>query len=231
MALRMVALNRSPDGRWFARKVIPEDVRDEYAKLYRFRREVHLKLPADLPPHEAKARCGEWIGEVETQIATLRARRNGEGQPLTRLSAVALAGRWYNWFVKQHEDNPGSPRHWRDLGDILIWDVIRPHAPEEYEENQSVDESWEWAKAPEVREAVRPLIAEEARVATFLASEGIALNVEALRRCSQRQSVPCYFAFGTAGARRLLARQDPRELPPIHQRPIASCQRQLLGIV
>ena len=34
MALRMVALNRLTDGRWFARKGIPGDVRDEYARLY-----------------------------------------------------------------------------------------------------------------------------------------------------------------------------------------------------
>jgi hypothetical protein len=179
MALRMVALNRATDGRWFARKVIPKDVRDEYAKLYGVRREAHLKLPANMPTHEVKARLGEWTGEVETQIATLRAQRNGEGQPLTRLSAMALAGHWYNWFVKQHEDNPGSPQYWHELGEALIWNVLRPLAPDEYEENPRADETWEWAKVPEVREAVRPLIAEQARVATFLASEGIALNVEA----------------------------------------------------
>ena len=32
MALRMVALNRASDGRWFARKGIPEDVREEYSR-------------------------------------------------------------------------------------------------------------------------------------------------------------------------------------------------------
>src|ERR1700751_4385676 len=69
MALRMVALNRTHDGRWFARKVIPEDVRDDYAKLHKARREAHLKLPADIPKHEAKAGLGEWTGEVETRIA------------------------------------------------------------------------------------------------------------------------------------------------------------------
>jgi hypothetical protein len=33
MALRMVASNRAADGRWFARKGIPEDVRKEYGRL------------------------------------------------------------------------------------------------------------------------------------------------------------------------------------------------------
>jgi hypothetical protein len=100
MALRMVALSRIADGRWFARKGIPEDVREEYARLYGLKREAHLKLPADTPRHEAKAKLGEWVSEVETRIATLRARRNGEGQPLTRPNAYALAGRWYNWFIR-----------------------------------------------------------------------------------------------------------------------------------
>ncbi|UGX92452.1 hypothetical protein G6321_00043280 [Bradyrhizobium barranii subsp. barranii] len=54
----MVALNRAADGRWFARKGIPEDVREDYQRLYGHKREAHLKLPAGTPKHEAKARLG-----------------------------------------------------------------------------------------------------------------------------------------------------------------------------
>jgi hypothetical protein len=172
----MVSLNRIADGRWFARKGIPEDVREDYQRLYGTKREAHLKLAAGTPKHEAKARLGEWEAEVETRIATLRAQRNGEGQPLTRLNAIALAGRWYLWFVKQHEADPGKPGYWKGLADIMVWEVIRPEAPDSYEEDPRSDPDWNWAKEPDVREAVRPLIAEEARVATFLASEGKALN-------------------------------------------------------
>ncbi|MGY4476946.1 tyrosine-type recombinase/integrase [Bradyrhizobium sp. USDA 3364] len=179
MALRMVALNRLADNRWIARKVIPQDVREEYARLYRVKREVHLKLPADTPKHEAKVRLAEWVSEVETQIATLRAKRNGEGQPLTKLNALALAGRWYTWFVGQYEDDPGPPKRWREMSDHLVWNVIYPEAPESYHENPKADPHWEWQKEPEVREAVRPQVAELARVATFLASEGKALNAAA----------------------------------------------------
>ena len=64
MALRMVALTRAADGRWFARKGIPEDVRDEYARLYGVKREAHLKLPADTARHEAKTQLGEWGAEI-----------------------------------------------------------------------------------------------------------------------------------------------------------------------
>jgi integrase len=62
------------------------------------------------------------------------------------------------------------------MGDHLVWDVIRPEAPDSYEENPKADPHWEWQKEPEVREAVRPQVAELARVATFLASTGMALN-------------------------------------------------------
>ncbi len=179
MALRMVALVRAKDGSWFARKGIPEDVRDPYARRFGVRREAHLRLPRDTPHHEAKTRCAEWIADVETRIATLRAESNGEGQPLTKLNAIALAGRWYTWFVGQHENDPGSAKRWKEMSDHLVWDVIYPEAPESYHENPKADPHWEWQKEPEVREAVRPQVAELARVATFLASEGRALNATA----------------------------------------------------
>src|ERR1700730_6098918 len=65
------------------------------------------------------------------------------------------------------------------MGDYVVWNLIRPEEPHSYEENPSADPEWEWAKEPEVREAVRPQIAEVARVATFLASEGLPLNASA----------------------------------------------------
>jgi integrase len=176
MALRMVTLNRIAGGRWFARKVIPEDVREAYQRLYGVKREAHLKLPADTPRHEAKTRLGEWGAEIETRIATLRAQRNGGGQPLTRLNAVALAGRWYNWYLKQYEENPGPAKHW-DLCAEHFVDALCDEAPDEYHEHPQLVEGWE--KTPEVREAVRPLVAEIARVVTFLTSEGMTLNVTA----------------------------------------------------
>jgi len=179
MALRMVALSRATNGRWFARKGIPQDIREEYARLFGAKREAQLRLPADTPKHEAKARLGEWEAEVETRIATLRARRNGEGQPLTRLNAIALAGRWYKWFVAKYDDDPGPATRWRAMSDYLVWEVIRPEAPESYEEDPRNDPHLEWTKAPDVRESVRPQVAELARVATFLASEGLALNTSA----------------------------------------------------
>jgi hypothetical protein len=104
-------------------------------------------------PHGTKkARLGEWEAEIETRIAALRAQRNGEGQPLTRINAIALAGRWYNWFLKQHEDDLGLPKRWREFSDHLVWNVIYPEAPDSYHEAPKADPHWEWAKEPDVRE-------------------------------------------------------------------------------
>jgi hypothetical protein len=139
MALRMVGLIRGKSGEWFARKGVPADVRDEYERLYGVRWEVHLKLSGDTAKHEAKKLLAEWTAEVETRIAALRAQKNGEGQPLTKLNAIALAGRWYTWFVGQHEADPGPAKRWRELGEHLIWDVLYPHAPDAYLEDPKAD--------------------------------------------------------------------------------------------
>jgi integrase len=179
MAIRMVALVRSKNGEFVARKGIPADVREAYARLYNVSWEAQLKLPAGTSKHEAKKRLGEWLAEVETRIAALRATANGQGQPLTKINAIALAGRWYTWFVGQHENDPGTPKRWREMGDHLVWEVLYPEAPDAYHESPKADPHWDWAKEPEVREAVRPQIAELARAATFLATEGRALNAEA----------------------------------------------------
>ncbi|MGN6311879.1 MAG: tyrosine-type recombinase/integrase [Xanthobacteraceae bacterium] len=179
MAVKMVALNRNEAGEWVARKSIPADLRDVYKRHYGVGWEALFKAPADTPKAQAKALCAEWIAEVETRIATLRAAENGEGQPLTKLNAIALAGRWYLWFTGQHEADPGPAKHWEDLTNYFLWEVLHSHAPEEYHENPKADPHWEWAKEPDVREAVRPVVAELGRTASFLMSEGIALTPEA----------------------------------------------------
>jgi integrase len=175
----MTTLTRNKSGEFVARKGIPQDVRQTYSQLYGLGWEVRLTLPAHLTEAEAKARLAEWLAEIETRIETLRATAKGKGQPLTQMQARALAGRWYHWFTQQHQANPGDPKHWREAHDILIWNVIRPHAPDEYEENPGADTSWEWSKAPEVREAIRPTVAQVARVASFLIDEKIVLNADA----------------------------------------------------
>jgi hypothetical protein len=48
-------------------------VRDAYSRLYVGHWEAQLRQPADTPKPEAKTRHAEWIAEIETRIATLRA--------------------------------------------------------------------------------------------------------------------------------------------------------------
>jgi hypothetical protein len=62
-----------------------------------------------------------------------------------------------------------------------VWDILNAHAPRDHHEDPNSDSSWPWRKNPEVREAVRPVVIEMARTASFLASEGHALTAEANR--------------------------------------------------
>jgi integrase len=170
----MAALTRGKSGTYKVRKGIPKDVQAEYARLYGQRHEAKLTLPATLSPAQAKSRATEWLSEVEARIDTLRAKRRGQGHSLTHRQTVALAGDWYRWFIAQHEENPGSPEGWEQN----FWALIS--ALEEHAEDNS--EPWkdlEWTRTTEVRPAVRPLIAKEARAEEFLTSRGTALTGEA----------------------------------------------------
>jgi hypothetical protein len=142
--------------------------------------EEKLSLPSNTPAAEAKAQHSEWLAEIETRIATIRAAKAGTGHPLTRRNAHALAGEWYRWFIRQHEEDLRTAAYWKRLGDTLVWDVIYPHAPAEFLQDTKADPEWEWRLSPDVRAAVRPLIVQEARTASFLLERKISLNSEAM---------------------------------------------------
>ena len=179
MPVRMAALNLSKTGATKSRKAIPKDVRADYKRLYGVSREAILVVPAGTSKAQAKALHGQWLAEVETRIERIRAVAKGTGQPLTVRNALALSGRWYEWFLARHDDDPGSTEHWEDRKEHLTERVWYPHAPLEHLEDPNADTNWPWTQWPEVREAVRPEVAEMALVATFLAREGLALTVDA----------------------------------------------------
>ena len=133
MVLLVAKLKRSTTGAYVARKVIPKDIRSDYAARYGMAWEEKFYLGPSVSQHEAKARFGEWLADIETRIGKLRAARQQAPEPLTRQNAYALAGRWYAWFIARQEKDIRTPGHWNALADSLVWDVIRPHAPEEYE--------------------------------------------------------------------------------------------------
>jgi hypothetical protein len=200
MSIRMAKLTRNKNGDFASRKGIPADIRDAYSRLHRSVAKAPLritkaggsltvpkvweelfKLKGSTSPALAKVAWAEWCAEIDTRVAALRAAARGEGQPLTHIQALALAGRWWSWFLKQHENDPRLPSYWADLAYYFVWDVIGDEAPNEYKENTDADPYWEWAKAPEVRDAVRPVVAELAHAASFLASQGLALDAAAYK--------------------------------------------------
>jgi integrase len=176
MSFRMMTPRRSRSGSTTVRKGIPKDVRADYQRLYGAGWEVKFTVPAGTPKHEAKVRISEWTAEVETRIASLRAARNGEGQSLTKRNAHALAGEWYQWYVSRYEEDPGTPEHWRTMWDVLILE-LESHAGKEVHEKPWRD--LEWTHDPKVRAGIRPVIADEAKTAQFLASKGVVLTSEA----------------------------------------------------
>ncbi|WP_354133595.1 tyrosine-type recombinase/integrase [Bradyrhizobium sp. S3.9.1] len=191
----MTKLNRTRTGAYVARKGIPKDVRPDYAARYGMAWEEKFYLEPSASEHEAKARFGEWLADVETRIARLRAARKQAPASLTRQNAYALAGRWYAWFIARHEKDIRTPGHWKSLGDTLVWDVIRPHAPEEYETNPNNDPHWDWQFTPEVRAEIRPAIAAEAQITAFLLEEGISLTPDAERLFVDAVADNLYGAF------------------------------------
>lgn len=179
MALIMAGLTRTSTGAYTARKVIPKDIRAAYAAQYGNAWEEKLRLDGGMSAHEARARYGEWLADIETRIGSLRAAKKNGPRPLTRQNAYALAGRWYAWFIAKHEQDHRTAAHWRTLGETLVWEVIRPNAPDEYEERPGDDPQWDWQANPEVREEVRPAIALEAQTSAFLLDQGLTLTPDA----------------------------------------------------
>jgi hypothetical protein len=176
MPFGMAALTRAKSGAYSARKGIPKDVQDEYERLYGYRWEAKLTLPAALTQAEAKAKYGEWISEIETRIDTIRSHRNGGGQSLSQKQARALAGEWYRWFASQHEENPGPPDRWSQNFWALI-ERLEQHAPESV-----LAENWKdlgWIREPGVLSGIRPAMAKETKADHFLADKGHALTEEA----------------------------------------------------
>jgi hypothetical protein len=171
----MVRLARGPDGAYRARKRLPDDVREEYGRLYRARHEAKFFRPASAKPHEAKRDFGEWLAEVESRVDTIRKQRKGEGVALTRRQARALAGEWYDWFIARHP-----------LSDKETWEQLRDDVDEAL--RRAVGEArWEAAEDPDdlyredddVRMAIRPILADAGETAQFLAMKGIVLDNEA----------------------------------------------------
>ena len=97
-------------GVYYYRRVVPEALRPALGKV-----EVRISLKTK-DPREASARHPEVAARVAARWQALM-----EGpKPLNHRQAAALAGLWYQWFIAQHEDEPGkSPDGWTMLSEQL----------------------------------------------------------------------------------------------------------------
>ena len=93
---------------------------------------------------------------------------------LTLRQARALAGEWYVWFIARHPES--DHRTWEALRDT-VQDALKYAVGEVRWEESNPDDLW-WNDA-ELRETVRPVLADVGETAQFLASKRLVLNNEA----------------------------------------------------
>jgi integrase/polyhydroxyalkanoate synthesis regulator phasin len=169
----MVTLGRDSRGNYKARKRLPDDVRDEYGRLYGPSVEAKFHTPASTKRQEAERQFHEWKAETDARIAAIRAQRKGEGIPLTRQHARALAGEWYEWFLARHSSGDMNAERARDE----VQDAMRQAVGEKRWEENHPDELWE--QEEDLRKALRPVLADVGETSQFLATKSLVLNNEA----------------------------------------------------
>jgi integrase len=172
----MTIPRRTKSQTWVARKAIPKDVQNDYARLHGHRWEAKVTLPATLLPREAKAKSAAWAAGIEQRIEAIRAGQRGERQSLSQKQLMALAGEWYKTFTSRHEENPGEPEQWEERFWLLI-DRVEEFAPEHFISRNFKRLDW-ILRDQEVRDGVRPGLAKEAKLDQFLADRGLVLTPE-----------------------------------------------------
>jgi integrase len=171
------------DGSWSARKRIPADVQEAYAKLYGMRWEVRFNSGPALPMVTVRAKHREWLTEIENRIANIRAERNGGGHTLTPREAHGLAGTWYQWFTDRYLAKPKSAEHWDeeawepyDLVRQVAWGDNHHAWPDKQVcDLHGISEFDGWEENPG-RVHLRPLIADRAETAQFLHAQKLTLD-------------------------------------------------------
>src|ERR1700675_3654705 len=163
-------------GGFVARKVIPFDVRSEYAKLYGWRTEERLNTGL-MKVQLARAKHREWSSEIEARIANIRATRNGDGRSLTPKEARALAGEWYGWFVARIGKNNWPADVWEQYHAHMHSELYGPAMAGGMFAGDPLDL---WERDAAMRERVRPVIADEAKSQQFLAAKRLVLNPDSL---------------------------------------------------
>jgi len=160
------------EGGFIARKVIPFDVRNDYAKLYGQCTEERLNT-GPMPVLLARAKHREWSSEVEARFANIRAERKGAGRILTPKEARALAGEWYGWFTGRMAANNWPAGVWEDYQAHMRSELYGPAMAGGVFAGDPLDF---WERDTAMRERVRPIIADEAKSQQFLAARRLVLD-------------------------------------------------------
>jgi|GEM_PF-2501525 hypothetical protein len=167
----MPKLSRAKNGDWFARKVIPPDVRDAYQRAYGVRQEERFRLTTDKSAGEAKAAFAQWVADIEGRIAALRSAASGAALELSHRELHDLAGRWYDWFIDQYQDSDATVEVWDHHYERYQDALSRFNSA--HEEDEPDDDA---QRPPLVTAYMRATVLELSRLPTFLADEGIALS-------------------------------------------------------
>ena len=110
----MVSFRQDNKGNYSARKRLPDDVREEYGRLYRARFEAKFSARASLGKQTAQQKFHQWATEVDQRIEAVRKAQRGEGIELDREQAAALAGERYRWFVAKYEKEDADPQAYEE---------------------------------------------------------------------------------------------------------------------
>jgi hypothetical protein len=171
MTIRMTSLRRAPNGDWFARRMIPEDVREAYRVAFGVSQEARFRSPAGTREGQAKQEFRDWDAEIASRIERMRAEARGEGLPsLTHRQAHALAGQWYVWWVGQYEEEPGDPEQWDLMADAYETAIST------FSRGDEDDDS---PRSPAVRRSVHRALTSLGRVEEFLQGHRMVLSGDA----------------------------------------------------
>jgi hypothetical protein len=150
-------------GVYYFRKAVPDALR---AALGRAEKKQSLQTK---DPAEARLRFSVVAAEVEREWALLRA----APEDLTREQLHALAGRWYDWFVRLHADEVGAnPDVWAlpvdALRDLDTWGM------------DARDVSDDAERPSGVQRRIAAYLMDRGRVSDFLKHENLKLSERSL---------------------------------------------------
>ncbi len=156
-----------------ARKRIPPDVRDEYVRLYGGAPTEARKQFKPQPATLMRAEWREWLSEIEQRIENIRATRRGEGRGLTPKEARALSGEWYAWWSAIMGTAKWPLSVWEDYQTRMLDGL---HAAATAAGMLSGDALDHLARDDGMKAHCRPVIADEAKTAQFLAAKSLTLD-------------------------------------------------------